>query len=89
MQYCKTGKFATWKNFQLLMDDNWQQLKTTNDFYIISTMWLPKWRHKKAPCDDPNDFVTTQVTTPEDKMMTQVKALKTKWRPKLRQLKTF
>ena len=33
-------------------------------------MWLTKWRHKKAPCDDPNDNLTTQVTTPEDKMTT-------------------
>ena len=69
----KTGKFATWKIFERLTDDNWRQLTTTDGFYIISTMWLPKWRHKKAPCDD-----LTTLWRPE------WRHLKTKWRHKWR-----
>ena len=34
-------------------------------------MWLPKWRHQSKWCDNPNNNVTTQVTTLEDLMMTQ------------------
>ena len=67
----KTGKFATWKIFAQWTGENWRQLTTTDDFYIFSLIWLPKWRPHNNPCDDPNDKVTTQVTTLEDLLTTQ------------------